>query len=120
MIDLTEKWKNKELSHGAFYVRLFTGSFVVDVFDANSLRFVLYEDDIDEVLSPVPSFESWQDYLMKVNIMKMSHHGKVRENAKLKELLKECGKRMEDLIDWSGYKYDEAEELLTKINEALK
>lgn len=37
------------------------------------------------------------------------------ENNKLRGLLIECGRRIEDFIDESGYHYDEAEELLTRI-----
>lgn len=37
----------------------------------------------------------------------------------MRALLKECSRRIEDLIDWSDCKYDEAEELLTSINTAL-
>lgn len=77
MSDLTEKWKAGELPHGAFYVRLFTGAVVVDVFDANPLRFVLYEDDIEEVLSSVPSYEELQTLNEK--------------NARQKELIKTLG-----------------------------
>ena len=57
---LTEQWKAGELGHGAFYVRLFTGAVVVDVFDANPLRFTLYENDIDEVIAPVPSYGEYK------------------------------------------------------------
>ena len=41
------------------------------------------------------------------------------ENNKLRDLLHECSRRIEDLIDWSDCKYDEAEDLLTRINTAL-
>lgn len=77
MTDLTKQWKAGELPHGAFYVRLFTGAVVVDVFDANPLRFVLYEDDIEEVLSSVPSYEELQTLNEK--------------NARQKELIKTLG-----------------------------
>ena len=83
MSDLTDKWKNKELSHGAFYVRLFTGAVVVDVFDANPLRFVLYEDDIVEVLAPVPSYKELQALKEK--------------NARQKELIKTLGSDIDEL-----------------------
>lgn len=83
MSDLTEKWKAGELPHGAFYVRLFTGAVVVDVFDANPLRFVLYEDDIEEVLSSVPSYEELQTLNEK--------------NARQKELIKTLGSDIDEL-----------------------
>lgn len=134
MSDLTEKWKAGELPHGAFYVRLFTGAVVVDVFDANPLRFVLYEDDIEEVLSSVPSYEELQTLNEKnarqkeliktlgsdIDYLETKKMALIIEVNNLKCLLKECGNRIEDLIDWSDYRYDEAEELLTKINEVLK
>lgn len=30
MNDLTKKWKNKELRHGGYYVKVFTGAIIVD------------------------------------------------------------------------------------------
>lgn len=60
MNDLTEKWKNKELPHGAFYVKVFTGAILVDFFDATILKFVICEDDIEEVIDYVPCYTNLQ------------------------------------------------------------
>ena len=43
----------------------------------------------------------------------------VVENNKLRGLLKECGRRIEDFIEERGYHYYEAEDLLARINAAF-
>ena len=118
MTDLTAKWKAGELGHGVFYVRLFTSAVVVDVFDANPLRFTLYENDIDEVLAPVPSFEDWQ--ALKA------------ESAKLKEKINNISKQTKILRDkvmfWKNGLFCTTEKsalfyvekVLTNIEEDLK
>lgn len=76
MTDLTEKWKAGELPHGAFYVKIY-GVVLIDFFDATKLKFVRFEESaIEEVLAPVPRYN-------KLQALK-------EENARLKELLKEC------------------------------
>lgn len=129
MTDLTEKWKAGELGHGAFYVRLFTSAVVVDVFDANLLRFTLYENDIDEVIAPVPSYGEYK--AMQEQIAEHRHYCCCSENevmqlklAEMEELLKEC-KNIIAHDCWQEAQFPdgqivERQDLLTRINNEIQ
>lgn len=71
---------------------------------------------IDFVLS---FLEKIQELKLKKELAVNTADSYTEENEQLRALLKECSRRIEDLIDWSDCKYDEAEELLTSINTAL-
>lgn len=112
---LTEQWKNGELPSGWYYIELnepfdkihkdisyySLGSFDIEV-DSNY---------IIEVLAPVPSYEEWQasekynkhfeveikeketqriELMTRLNDVNNENHALEIENAKLKDLLKEC------------------------------
>lgn len=137
MSDLTEKFFNEEdIPEGLYYLKLKTGEVVIDeypeiIIDAYGEfeRFGFkysHIENIEEILAPVPSYEELQ--ALK------------EENARLKELLKECKDKIAELLDnyavldqdcsyehgynWSGKEFKQENkdvyELLTKINEVLK
>lgn len=102
--NLTEKWKNKELPHGAFYVKVFTGVILIDFFDATRLEFIRCEDDIEEVIDIVPCYTNFQEYNSKIHILTESQMklentiGELaEENARQKELIKRLGSDIEGL-----------------------
>lgn len=82
MNDLTEKWKAGELEEGWYYIKYEDNhvgiAFACGGLGRDEYPFVgfEFEDDIEEVLAPVPSYDELQ--ALK------------EENANLKELLKEC------------------------------
>ena len=125
MTDLTEKWKAGELEKGAYYVKDKRGNVYIDEYDDEYScgyyqRTCFSSDDVYEILSPVPSFEEWQDGIFNFNILKMSLNGFEKRERRLKELLKEC----QEIIEWykadCGYKDLPTESVLTKIEEVLK
>ena len=81
------------------------------------------DNDIEKVLAPVPSYNYVQsleaDRLAKNEGEEIVAKPK-EENAKLKELLKEC----KDIIEWykadCGYKDLPTENVLTKINKVIE
>lgn len=114
--DLTQAWKNGELEEGAYYVKLESGK--IDIY------FMLYDDDCDEiveVLAPVPSYGDClinetliKDLSKKVNKL-------IEENAKLKELLKECQYMiLAYSINHDTFTKEKVSDVVTKIDEALK
>lgn len=131
------------LSAGRFYyVRKKKGKIVIrqaHLFSTlkteKAIPFVDFDDnDIEEVLAPVPSYDELQDmkeYLdysinnrnqLTIQISRWIDkiNEEKEENARLKELLKEC----KDIIEWykanCEYKDLPTESILTKIEEALR
>lgn len=88
MSDLTEKWKSGELEDGFYYTQ--TGKeqiIAIDMYDKESNIWLLNSDkDMPpfEVLAKVPSYEELQALR--------------QENARLKELLKECKAKTSELL----------------------
>ena len=119
-VSLTEQWKKGKLVRGClYYVKL--GDSIAEVLLDGDNDFI-YNGRIitPEVLAEVPDYIEWKNY---VNGYCEEHEYNLKlsaENAKLKELLKEC----REVIEWykgdCGYKDVPTESVLTKINEALK
>ena len=114
MTDLTEQWKKDELPIGEYYLLYKDGTTDREYYDwvnvyvhITKKGFSTYPNDIEKILAPVPTFEQWQ--------------AKLEENARLKELLKEC----KEWLEYLGiYKYtedsDDCVKLLSELNEVLK
>lgn len=109
---LTEQWKKGELPEGFYYFKMPDG--VIEI--ASEYRSILYnltkDADKIEVLAPVPSYEEWQ----KVLNIDFNNEVLRLENAKLKELLKECREEISDEIDDCT---DPRIELFAKIDNAI-
>ena len=95
---LTDKWKKGELPYGYYYIKTISGGEVIDRYYRDCTDYDLceygnvwenrFEDEIIEVLAPVPSYEEWQQlrkFLEDFNALDVA-----KENQQLKELLKEC------------------------------
>lgn len=108
MTDLTEQYIKGELKLGEhyYYTTIFSPTAYIQNFTRDVISFKDFKETVAEVLAPVPSYEEWQ--------------AKLEENAQLKELLKECKEPLEvvagkkNACDWYP------EDLLAKIDEALK
>jgi hypothetical protein len=131
--DLTEQWKNGELEEGFYYLKDNEYIFI-DHFNGVSFEETC-DFEIKEVLAPVPSYEkyislvNWKEDLMDLctakeriiekyeNIdtwWKAEYDELKEENAKLKELLKECKEVIETSV-WGN-----CSELTDQIDEVLK
>lgn len=134
MTDLTEKWKSGELKEGYYYIKANrTISFVeIDyyhIFGETEYWNGNDNEDVLEVLAPVPTFEELQELKQKIHILTESQMklentiGELgQENASLKELLKECVVIIgyADTISNNEENKKTIYELLTKIRKVLK
>lgn len=143
-ISLTEQWKKGELPSGYYYVKnefgnIFPSDYSEDydcINDTVIKDFFTEVSEIKEVLEPVPSYEkyislvNWKEDLTELctvkeriiekyeNIdtwWKAEYDELKKENAQLKELLKECQK----MIAFKHEVYEE-DALIKEIDEVLK
>lgn len=82
---LTEKWDKGELPEGDYYIKRRNGDFLYDNIDTSGVWRNSIDEDIEEVLAPVPSYNEWQQ---------------------LKELLRECREELIPLWDELLFDYD--------------
>ena len=117
---LTEQWKQGELTSGHYWIRLSWGGMVImayhTAFDGLfELDDHYYDsDEISEVLAPVPSYDEWQasenyiDYLKQcISVYEskdkqatetsIAYNELLEENAQLKELLKEYKNQLSEI-----------------------
>lgn len=122
MADLTEKFRKHELPKGFYYVQMPDGE-IETLSDYALCRYVLTKDrDKIKVISPVPDYSEYK--LTERAIVRYSNLRKhySQENARLKELLKECRpyiKLYTENKKHFGFTPDSAL-LITKIEEVLK
>lgn len=120
---LTEQWDKDKLPEGDYYIKRRNGDFLCDTIDTSGVWHNSIDEDILEVLAPVPSYEEWQ----KVLNIDFNNEVLRLENAKLKELLKECRDYVVNtLIELkNGYCYEEndyyheTKTLLNKIDNTI-
>lgn len=129
-MSLTDDWKAEKLKDGWYYT-LITNDEITpnlwfddewDDFRGNVVE-VLAPCDYEELLR----LEEENDTLIKrcANLQRQGAgtridlEGEKIVNERLRNLLRECSRRIEDLLEWSDTKYDEAEELLTRIKAAI-
>ena len=109
--NLTELWQKGELPAEWYYVKFDNTDNIYITFYAKSERHFNYcgihipEDEITEVLAPVPSYEEYQkllsDQLAKIEGEEINAELEA-ENAKLKELLNTIKKQCELRIPKNG------------------
>ena len=89
MTDLTEQWKKGELLTGWYYIKAidrFTFPFGIALIIGKEIITTfphLLDDEIEQILAPVPSYEEWQ--------------AKLEENTKLKERIYEFAEANQSL-----------------------
>ena len=101
MTYLTEQWKSGELKFGAYYVNRLEEHRIWLYNDRSKTP--EFQHEVYEILSPVPSYEEWQ--------------AKDKENAKLKELLKECREILDYAKDFAYH--DPCCKCIAKIDYAI-
>ena len=105
---LTEQWKKGKLPAGEYYIKYPFGETTTGVFDGKYWECLFDNDELKEVLAPVPSYEEW------VSARKFTVAGinAVNEIAQLKELLKRARKYLSE--------QETPYSLIKRIDEALK
>ena len=135
MTDLTEQWKKGELKKGEEYWVILTDEWYsrnpvepARAFYSYDCEFEGYlDDDIEQVLAPLPSYEEWEQLQNWADFTKDYHGLREKleiaeyENVQLKELLKKCQESIATLLskritEVNGIKQ---KELLAKIEQAL-
>jgi hypothetical protein len=101
MTDLTEKWKSGKLEDGDYYIK--TSGVIIQMYFDGLYFEGADEEDIQEVLAPVPSYEELQQ---------------------LRQLLKECKDYFGDIVvQIEDYEYTMARKtarmIQTKINAII-
>ena len=109
---LTEKWDKGELPEGDYYIKRRNGDFLYDNIDTSGVWLNSIDEDILEVLAPVPSYEEWQ----KVLNIDFNNEVLRLENTKLKELLSRC---LDELAEFNNSYYPETQELFSQITNAI-
>ena len=137
MTDLTEQWKNGELSEGFYYVKdgeNIIAEYLDGYFYNNGQPMTSFSGGVDEVLTPVPSYEEWQasekynkhlEEKIKIYERKdkqatetsIAYNELLEENAKLKELLKECREILDYAKDFAYH--DPCCKCIAEINQVL-
>ena len=57
---LTEQWDKGKLPEGDYYIKRRNGDIIYDNIDTGGVWRNSIDEDIEEVLVPVPSYEEWQ------------------------------------------------------------
>lgn len=117
MTDLTEKWKKGILPCGWYYIKIADIVFI-DFFEGKAWK-NKKDKYIDKILAPVPCYDEWEKLNWYAGNGVEENQELKMENAKLKELLKECKEPLEvlaekrDACDWYP------EDVLAKLYQAL-
>lgn len=117
MTNLTEKWEKGELPSGRYWVKMSYQGAIIPLYYSEDYGFE-YDDhfydfeEISEVLGREPSYELWKAVHEQWKVL-------LKENAKLKDLLKGA----KEIIEWykadCGYKDTPTEVTLQHINRLL-
>ena len=120
---LTEQLKKGELPEGWYYV-IKTGDVEMLEYSCNCFLagdVPLIDNEVTEVLAPVPSYDELQNMNEAVNECMAANIKLVEQNAQLKELLKKANKFLKDYgFTFDGKDCAEAFKVHTKINEILQ
>ena len=117
---LTEKWKKGELPDGFYYFRLPDGNVEI-ASEYKLIRYNLIKDaDKIEILAPVPTYQEYLESESHCAVYSDRNKWLKDENAKLKELLKECKEFFEEENPKDFTVISERmDDLLTRINAAI-
>ena len=123
---LTEQWKKGELPYGYYYIKTISGGEVIDRYYRDCTDYDLceygdvwenrFEDEIQEVLAPVPTYEEWQQlhkFLEEFNALEVAE-----ENQQLKELIKEIRSLWKGTICMPDSQ-EQVRDILTKIDNVI-
>lgn len=103
--ELTEKWKNGEIS-GCYYWKLFDGTIIGYVGEVSEC----FEEQVCEVLAPVPSFDEYKELVRKSDKLDKIMSDTVTNQG-------DCQQIVEDNLN---RQIARLQEQLNEANEALK
>lgn len=112
MTNLTELWNKGKLPEGDYYIKRRNGYLPYDNIDSHGIWRNTIDEDIIEVLAEVPTYEEYWHMISCLN----DQTEILNENAKLKELLKDC----KDIFDECFSPSVKYGKLYKKIDEVLK
>ena len=101
---LTEKWDKGELPEGDYYIKRRNGDFLYDNIDTSGVWRNSIDEDILEVLAPVPSYEEWQELKEASdglsNLMFKSLMNRFIKADEEREKLAEENKQLKELLNY--------------------
>ena len=113
---LTEKWDKGELPEGDYYIKRRNGDFLYDNIDTSGVWRNSIDEDILEVLAPVPSYQEYLDSESHCAVYSDVNKSLKEENQQLKELLSKC---LDELAEFNNSYYPETQELFSQITNAI-
>lgn len=113
-MSLTEDWKAGKLTFGEYWCKV-TGSPYIEKVMSDCMT----EDDIIEILAPVPSYEELQQLKKENDDLSALITGGEIEISYLRHLLKECKEYLSDVDTYCTKNADESYLLITRINAAI-
>ena len=146
---LTEQWKKGELPYGYYYIKTISGGEVIDRYYRDCTDYDLceygdvwenrFEDEIKEVLAPVPSYEEWKTVFNCANKYEVEYiecandyENVKKENAQLHKFLEEFNaldvakenQQLKELLkevrdEWVIYKPYDRNQLCKRITNAI-
>lgn len=121
--NLTKQWKKGELELGKYYIKTIYGGVVEDTHIRTKVGRVwnnYQNDEIIEVLAPVPSYEEWQEEQKSLKVLAEAYCKEKEESQRLKRSLynldalkcAKCGMyHKRNFVCWNcGYDYTKPEE----------
>jgi hypothetical protein len=125
MTDLTEQWKQKKLPLGWYFVKDESGKIYyaeyTEWFNVNGWcgNYFEHEEEIVEVLAPVPSYEKYEN-LLKENIqLRIAKNSLIETVNKYKEHAYKAMKMLDDWFYTSNHKL-KAYECCQELSEIIK
>ena len=99
---LTEKWKKGELPEGDYYIKRRNGYLPYDNIDSRGVWRNSIDEDVVEVLAPVPSYEEWNQlhkFLEEFNALEVAKENEQLKgyNEYLRNIIKECEPYIENV-----------------------
>lgn len=92
---LTEQWNKGKLPEGDYYIKRRNGYLLYDNIDTQGVWRNSIDEDIEEVLAPIPSYEEWQELLKQRNQLIRD----VKDLAYIQEENQQLNKRLLDMMD---------------------
>ena len=141
--ELTEQWNRGRLPEGDYYIKRRNGDLPYDNIDSRGVWRNSIDEDIIEVIAPVPSYDEWQakdnaiTYLLaecgkltkelqdekEKNMIRFSLRSPEDENEKLRGELKEiCEKYLKIKTTVSAYEdaYKDSQAYIKQLKDLLK
>lgn len=99
---LTEQWNKGKLPEGDYYIKRRNGYLPYDNIDSRGVWRNSIDEDVVEVLAPVPSYEEWNQlhkFLEEFNALEVAKENEQLKgyNEYLRNIIKECEPYIENV-----------------------